>query len=130
LALTGLHPAEANALTYRGRVHNNLGQREEALKDLNDALTIWHAVGNAQGGTKMLSLKDKLRDLGQLKALKDLNDALPPNLQKAGGSTGEANTLDNLGETYSGMGQGRRRSSTLTRRSRSGGRRESTAARR
>jgi CHAT domain-containing protein/uncharacterized protein HemY len=102
----GLHPAEANALTYRGRVHNNLGQREEALKDLNDALTIWHAVGNAQGGTKMLSLKDKLRDLGQLKALKDLNDALPPNLQKAGGSTGEANTLDNLGETYSGMGQG------------------------
>jgi tetratricopeptide (TPR) repeat protein len=102
----GLRPAEANALTYRGRVHNNLGQREEALKDLNDALTIWHAVGNAQGGTKMLSFKDKLRDLGQLKALKDLNDALPPNLQEAGGRTGEANTLDNLGETYSGMGQG------------------------
>ena len=64
----GLRPAEANALTYRGRVHNNLGQRGEALKDLNDALTIWHAVINAQGKTQMLSLKDKLRDLGQLKA--------------------------------------------------------------
>ena len=102
----GLRPAEANALTYRGRVHNNLGQREEALKDLNDAMTIWHDVVNAQGGTKMLSLKDKLRDLSQLKALKDLNDALPANMQDAGGRTGEANTLDNIGETYSGMGQG------------------------
>ena len=102
----GLRPAEANALTYRGRVHNNLGQREEALKDLNDAMTIWHAVINAQGKTQMLSLKDKLRDLAQLKALKDLNDALPPNLQEAGGRSGEANTLDNIGETYSSMGQG------------------------
>ena len=100
----GLHPAEANTLTYMGRVHNNLGQRDEALKELNDALAIWHSVGNLQSG-KMLSLKDKLRDLGQLKALKDLNDALPPNMQEAGGRSGEANTLDNIGETYSAMGQ-------------------------
>ena len=102
----GLRPVEANTLTYIGRVHNNLGQREEALNVLNQALTIWHEVGNGHGGTKMLSMKDKLRDLGQLRALKELNDALPSNLQEAGGRTGEANTLDNLGETYSGMGRG------------------------
>ena len=102
----GLRPVEANALTYIGRVHNNLGQREEALKVLNQAMTIWHDVGNGLGGTKMLSMKDKLRDLGQLPALKELSDALPPNLQEAGGPNGEANTLDNIGETYSGMGQG------------------------
>ena len=62
----GLRPAEANALTYIGRVHNNLGQREEALKDLNEALAIWHDVGNVAERSKMLSMKDKLRDLGQL----------------------------------------------------------------
>jgi CHAT domain-containing protein/Tfp pilus assembly protein PilF len=102
----GLRPAEANALTYIGRVHNNLGQRDEALEVLNQAMTIWHDVRNGQGGTRMLSMKDKLRDLGQLRALKELNDALPSNLQEAGGRSGEANTLDNLGETYSGMGRG------------------------
>ncbi len=101
----GLRPAEANALTYLGRVHNNLGQRDDALQVLNQALAIWHDVGNVQSGSKMLSMRDKLRDLSQLRDLKQLNDALPPNLQEAGGRAGEANTLDNLGETYSGMGR-------------------------
>ena len=54
----------------------------------------------------MLSRRDRLRNIGQLRDLKELGEALPANLREAGGRTGEANTLDNLGETYSAMGQG------------------------
>ena len=102
----GIRPAEANTLTNMGRAHNDLGQRDEALKELNEALTIWRDLGIRQGGARMLSRRDRLRNIGQLRALKELGEALPANLREAGGRTGEANTLDNLGETYSAMGQG------------------------
>jgi CHAT domain-containing protein len=98
-------PAEANTLNNIGRAYNDLGRRDEALQNLNEAREIWQERNSGQGG-RMLSKKDMLHDLGQLKALKELNEALPSNLQEAGGRTGEANTLDNLGETYSGMGRG------------------------
>ena len=102
----GIRQTQANTLNNIGRAYNDLGQREEALKNLNEALAIWQGIDSGQGGGRMLSRRDMLRDLGQLRALKELNEALPPNLHEAGGRTGEANTLDNLGETYSAMGQG------------------------
>jgi CHAT domain-containing protein len=97
----GIRWAEANTLTNIGRAQNYLGRREEALKDLNEAMTIWQDVGNG----RRLNRAARLRDLGQLRELKELSDALPPNLREAGGRSGEANTLENLGETYSAMGQ-------------------------
>ncbi|MDR3734317.1 MAG: tetratricopeptide repeat protein, partial [Acidobacteriaceae bacterium] len=103
----GIRQAEASTLTNIGRAHNDLGRRGEALNDLNEALTIWHDVDSGQRGGRMLSKKDMLRNLGQLRALKELSEQLPANLREAGGRAGEANTLDNLGETYSGMGKGR-----------------------
>src|SRR5208283_914358 len=85
----GIRQAEANTLNNIGRTRNDLGQREEALKNLDEALTIWHNLGNGQGGGRMLSRRDMLHDLGQLRALKELSDALPPNLREAGGRAGE-----------------------------------------
>ena len=99
-----LAPAEANTLNNIGRAYNDLGRRDDALRNLNEALEIWQERASGQGG-RMLSKRDMLHDLGQLKALKELNEALPSNLQEAGGRSGEANTLDNLGETFSGMGR-------------------------
>jgi predicted aconitase with swiveling domain len=32
-----------------GRAYNNLGRREEALKALNESLSIWHEVDNGTG---------------------------------------------------------------------------------
>lgn len=101
----GIRQAEASALTNIGRACNDLGRREEALKDLNEALTIWHDADSGRRGGRMLSKSDMLRNWRQLKALKELGEALPANLKEAGGRAGEANTLDNLGETYSSMGR-------------------------
>lgn len=98
----GFRAAEANTQTYIGRAYNNLGQRQEALKHLNEALSIWREAGNRMGekhGRPHLSL-------GEWMELKRLRDALP-NLQDMVERTGEANTLDNLGRTYSDMGQGK-----------------------
>jgi CHAT domain-containing protein/Tfp pilus assembly protein PilF len=100
-----IRPPEANTLNNIGRAYNDLGQRERALSSLNEALTIWRDLDSGQGG-RTLSRRDMLHDLGQLRALKELIESLPANLREAGGRAGEANTLENLGETYSGMGRG------------------------
>ena len=100
-----IRQAEANALTNIGRAYNDLGQRDVALRELSEALDIWHLLDSGQVGPR-LSAKDKLHDLWQLKDLKALIDSLPLDLKEAGGRAGEANTLDNLGETYSAMGKG------------------------
>jgi CHAT domain-containing protein len=92
----GIRGGEANTHTNMGRAYDNLGQRQEALKHLNEALAIWHAIDTGQ---------DKPHhSLRQLLALKHLVDALP-NAREATGRAGEANTLDSLGRTYSGMGR-------------------------
>lgn len=96
-------PIEANTLTYMAVVHNNLGERKEALADLNAALAIWHGIGN-QPMKRTLSTRQRFHDLGQLESLKELGDAMPK-WQETVGRAGEADTLDNLGQTYSGMGQ-------------------------
>jgi CHAT domain-containing protein len=100
-----IRQAEANTLSNIGRAFNDQGQREVALRELNEALAIWHELDSGQVGPR-LSNRDKLHDLGQLRNLRALIEALPPNLREAGGRAGEANTLDNLGETYSAMGKG------------------------
>jgi CHAT domain-containing protein len=102
----GLRQAEANTLNYIAKAYDNLGKRDEALKDLNEALSIYRSLGNSQGKGRTLSTRDRIRDMGQLRALKELSDELPPNLRQAGGRAGEASTLDNLGKTYSDMGRG------------------------
>ena len=102
----GIRMAEASTLNYRAKAYDNLGQPDEALKDLNEALSIWHDLDNGQGKTRMMSPRDRLRNLSQLRALKELNDELPPNWREKSGRAGEASTLDNLGKTYSDMGRG------------------------
>ncbi len=79
-----------------GRAYNELGNREEALKCLNEALSLWRGQGEAQSRPH--------QNLKQLIAQKHLNGVLP-NLRDASGRAGEASTLDNLGKTYSEMGQ-------------------------
>lgn len=100
-----LKPAVAITLNNIGKVYNNLGQRSEALDHYNEALAIWHGLGDLQGKSRMLSSKERLHDLGQLNALRELNNALPPSFREVAGPAGEANTLDGLGETYSSMGR-------------------------
>ena len=102
----GLRQAEANTLNYIAKAYGNLGKQDEALKDLNEALTLWRDIGSGPAKGRTLSSRDRMRDMGQLRALRELNDELPPNLKQAGGRAGEASTLDNLGKTYSDMGQG------------------------
>lgn len=94
----GVPQGEANTLNNMGRAYNNLGQRQESLKHLNESLSIWRAIGSGQGQPH--------HSLGQLLALKRMNDAMPK-LQDASGRAGEASTLDNLGKTYADMGQGK-----------------------
>jgi CHAT domain-containing protein/Tfp pilus assembly protein PilF len=100
-----IRQAEANTLSNIGRAYNDLGQRDVALRELNEALAIWHELDTGQVGPR-LSNRDKLHDLGQLRNLKALIESLPLDLREAGGRAGEANTLDNLGETYSAVGRG------------------------
>ena len=81
---------EANALTYMGQIYNNLGQRDEALKTLNDAMAIWHEIDNAGISTSAQTTQ---------------NAASGTSISRAN-LVGEAGTLDNLGRTYSDEGQG------------------------
>ena len=98
-----LRQGEAATLNNMGRAHNNLGERDEALKYLNEAMAIWREIDSQ--GAKHMTLGQKLHNLGQLKALKEMNEAMPDWRQTIG-RAGEASTLDNLGRTYAGMGQG------------------------
>jgi CHAT domain-containing protein len=98
-----LEQGEASTLNYMGKAYNNLGQRDEALKHLNQSLAIWHEIDSQ--GHKHMTVRQKLHNLGQLKALKEMNEALP-NWRETIGHAGEASTLDNLGRTYADMGQG------------------------
>jgi CHAT domain-containing protein len=98
-----LKQGEASTLNYMGKAYNNLGQRDEALMHLNESMLIWHEIDSE--GHKHMTLHQKLHNLGQLKALKEMNEALP-NWRETIGRAGEASTLDNLGRTYSDMAQG------------------------
>jgi CHAT domain-containing protein/Tfp pilus assembly protein PilF len=90
----GIPQGEANTLNNMGRAYDELGRREEALKCLNDALAIWHGQGGTPPNPSRLAAMRRLA-------------AVLPNVQDASGRAGEASTLDNLGRTYSEMGQNR-----------------------
>ncbi len=47
-ARSGFASGEANTLNYIGKVYNDLGNREESLKYLNQSMAIWHAIDNPQ----------------------------------------------------------------------------------
>ncbi|MGA3264279.1 MAG: tetratricopeptide repeat protein, partial [Terracidiphilus sp.] len=102
----GIKQAIALTLNNMGRAYNNLGRREEALKVLNESLSIWQEIDNGSGNRRMMSGRDRLRNLGQLKDLKEQRDEMPAKWREEGGHAGEASTLDNLGRTYADMGQG------------------------
>ena len=104
MAILGIRQSEANTQTYIGRAYNNLGQRQEALKDLNEAHIHLADVGNR---TAEKTRRGRASASGQLMELKRLKDALP-NLQEMVGRAGEASTLDNLGDLFR-HGPGRRR---------------------
>ena len=84
---------------YPVKAYDNLGQREEALKNLNDALAIWRDLDNGQSKMRPMSRMDMLRNLSQLRALRELNDSMPAKWREKGGRAAEAATLDNLGKT-------------------------------
>ena len=92
----GIRQGEANTLNNMGRTYNNLGKRDEALKCLKEALSLWRSQGGdqAQGG----------HNPRQSMAMTRLAQVMP-NIRDASGRSGEASTLDNLGKTYSEMGQ-------------------------
>jgi CHAT domain-containing protein/Tfp pilus assembly protein PilF len=92
----GISQGEANTLNNMGRAYNNLGRRPEALKRLNEALAIWQAIDSGQG--------EGHRGLKQTAMQKRVDQALPM-MRDGLGQAGEASALDNLGQTYSGMGQ-------------------------
>jgi CHAT domain-containing protein len=96
----GIGQGEANALTSMGRAYNNLGQRQEALKRLNEALSLWNTIDAGQGQGQ------GHQGLRQLMVQRRMDQTLP-NMRDALGRAGEASTLDTLGQTYSGMGQGK-----------------------
>ncbi len=93
----GIREGEGDTLNFMGKAYNDLGRREEALKSLNDSMAIWHALDSGQAGDR-LSLKQRI-------AQRRLNASLPM-LRDATGHAAEASTLDNLGKTYTDMGQG------------------------
>ena len=102
----GIRSGEALALRNVAQSYNNLGDREHALAYLNQALDIWNDLGDESGSRRMLGARQRMHDFGQLKSLKELNDALPPEVREQLGRDGKAATLDSLGQTYSAMSRG------------------------
>ena len=91
---------EASTLSYTGKVYNQLGNRDEALKYLNEAMVIWHAIDNPQAGDNAQGAPTNLE-----MARTQQNPAIAGFMSVAN-RDGEAGTLDNLGRTYSDMGDG------------------------
>lgn len=102
----GIKEGEALALRNVAQSYNNLGDRDHALTYLNQSLDIFSSLGELGTSKRMLSSRQRMHDIGQLKDLKELNDSLPANVKEQLGRDGEASTLDSLGQTYSAMGRG------------------------
>lgn len=103
----GIKPAEAMVMNSIAKVYYNTGKREDALKYLNEALEYWKSLGEeGKQSKRMLGTRQRMHDIGQWGALKELNDALPPGVKEQLGRDGEAGTLDMMGQTYTAMGRG------------------------
>jgi tetratricopeptide (TPR) repeat protein len=93
----GIKPAEALVLNNIATTYNNLGQRDEAIKYLDQSLDFWNSLGEqgeGKGSKRMLGTRQRMRDIGQWKGLKELNDALPSEVKEQLGRDGEARTLE------------------------------------
>ncbi len=105
----GIEPAEAMVLNSIAKVYYNLGKRDEAARYLGESLEYWRDLGGEGEGKesrRMLGTRQRMHDIGQWGALKELNDALPPGVKEQLGRDGEAATLDMMGQTYTAMGRG------------------------
>ncbi len=96
----GARSGEASTLNYIGKVYNDLGNREESLKYLNESMTIWRAIDIPQGAAP------KQNNPGSLSPGQGQQKQPASGWMQAASRAGEAGTLDNLGRTYSDMGQG------------------------
>ncbi|MEH2131400.1 MAG: tetratricopeptide repeat protein [Nostoc sp.] len=97
---------EARTLNYIGRVYDDLGEKQEALKYYNQALPISHAVGDREGeATNLHNIGRVYADLGEKQeALKYDNQALLIS-RAVGDRRGEAITLNNIGTVYADLGE-------------------------
>ena len=105
----GIRPAEAMVLNSIAKVYFNLGKPDEAVSYLTESLGYWHDLGDegdGKGSKRMLGARQRMHDIGQWGALKELNDALPPGVKEQLGRDGEAGTLDMMGQTLTAMGRG------------------------
>jgi len=97
---------ETSELVSLGSLQLQAGDTQKAEDYFNQALQIWHQVGNRNG--EALALNDIGRAYGDLrhpqKALELFNHALPI-WREAGNRRGEALTLNNMGRVYSDLGQ-------------------------
>ena len=104
----GIGPAEAMVLNSIAKVYYNLGRQDEAISYLTESLEDWKELGGDEGkeSRRMLGTRQRMHDIGQWGALKELNDALPAGVKEQLGRDGEAATLDMMGQTYTAKGQG------------------------
>jgi CHAT domain-containing protein len=97
---------QALPLYYLGRINDNLGNKNEALKFYAEALLICDAIKDLQGKSLMLhsmaSIHDDLGD--KERALYYYNQALPIRYS-INDKTGQAVTLNNIGLVYSDLGE-------------------------
>ncbi len=103
----GYKVEEIGTLNNIGLIYSNLGDKQQALKYLNQALPLWRLLGDNQakaGEAKTLNniglVYDDLGDKDQ--ALKYFNQSLPLSRQ-VGDKAGEATTLNNIGKVYNDL---------------------------
>jgi len=97
----------ANAKNNLGLIYSALGEKEKALKYLQEALKVHSQIGYKHGeGTALNSIGNIYRDLGNLKkGLKYLEKALEISKQQDDLKDGMAATLGNISLIYSVFGE-------------------------
>ncbi|RCJ25718.1 hypothetical protein A6S26_15390 [Nostoc sp. ATCC 43529] len=97
---------EATTLNNIGRVYDDLGEKQLALKYYNQTLLIDRAVANRRGeATTLNNIGSVYNSLGEKQqALKYYNQALPT-LRAVGDGGREATTLNNIGLVYDDLGE-------------------------
>jgi tetratricopeptide (TPR) repeat protein len=96
---------QATTLSNIGRVYDDLGDKQQALKFYNQSLPLYIEVGDKSGQAITLSnIGGVYSDLGdKQQALKFYNQSLPLRIE-VGDKSGTARTLNNIGAVYSSLG--------------------------
>ncbi|BAY24038.1 TPR domain protein [Calothrix sp. NIES-2100] len=96
---------QAFTLLGIGRIYEDLGDKQEALKFYNSSLPLMKEVGDKAGeATTLNNIGLVYYSLGdQQQALKFYNEALPLS-KEVGDKAGEARTLNNIGGVYYSLG--------------------------